>query len=137
MSIAIVVAFRLPKTSSTHKAGWVPNPWLVGFIALAAGSIFMVVPNTWGWKAVGIYLGVDILLIAAMSAWSHRTGWNALHRLALTGGAALAYAWHAFLQPPVVKASLDHRVGNAIFALALLVVLVIAARRTAALVPQE
>jgi hypothetical protein len=134
--IAIVVAFRMPKTSSIHKPGWVPSPWLVGIIALAAGSIFMVVPNVWGWKAVGIYLIMDLLLIVAVSLCSHRTGWNGLHRLALAGGAALAYAWHAFIQTPVVKGSLDHRVGNAIFALALLIVLVIAARRTAALVPQ-
>ncbi len=135
--IAIVVAFRLPKTSSSRRPGWVPNPWLVGIIALAAGSIFMVVPNVWGWKAVGIYLAMDLLLIVAVTSWSYRTGWNGLHRLALAGGAALAYAWHAFIQTPVVKGSLDHRVGNAIFAIALLIVLVIASKRTAALVALE
>jgi hypothetical protein len=65
-------------------------------------------------------------------AWSRRSAWGRLHELALAGGAALAYAWHAFLQQPVVgdKGAVA-RVGNAVFALALVALLVAGARRAA------
>jgi len=129
---AIVVAFRLPARLPARTPGWVPSPWLVGAIALAAGSIFLVVPNAWAWRAVAIYLLMDFALIAGALVLSHRNGWNAQHRLALAGGAALAYAWHAFIQQPAVgSAGLSFRIGNAVFAAALIVLLVVAARRTA------
>jgi hypothetical protein len=129
---AIVVAFRVPARVPARTAGWVPNPWLVGAVALAAGSIFLVVPNAWAWRAVAIYLLMDLALIAAAFVFSHRDGWNARHRLALAGGAALAYAWHAFIQQPAVGTSgLSFRIGNAVFAAALIALLVVGARRTA------
>jgi hypothetical protein len=129
--IAIFAAFRLPTRSASRTPGWTPSPWLVGTVALVAGSIFMIVPRTWGWLAVGIYVLMDLVLIVAISVLSHRTGWNALHRLALAGGAALAYAWHAFIQTPAVGSTgLSFRIGNAVFAAALIVLLVRAARRT-------
>jgi hypothetical protein len=131
--VAIVAAFRLPVRSSARTPGWVPSPWLVGAAALIAGSVFLVVPKAWGWLAVGIYLLLDLAIIAAMSTLCTREGWNGQHRLALAGGAGLAYAWHAFIQQPAVgSAGLSFRIGNAIFAVALIVLLVAAARRTAA-----
>ena len=133
--VVIAAAFRLPPTSSARSQGWVPSPWLVGAGALTAGSIFLVVPNSWGWSAVALYLLLDCAVIAAVFVLSHRTGWDARHRLALAAGAALAYAWHAFIQTPAVGGTHSlHvvRIGNAIFAAALLVLLFIAARRTAA-----
>jgi len=53
-----------------------------------------------------------------------------MHRLAVAGGAALAYAWHAFPQPPVLPAppAVD-LAGNAICAVVLLVILTTAVRR--------
>jgi hypothetical protein len=76
---------------------------------------------------------MDLALIVAISILSHRTAWNALHRLALAGGAALAYAWHAFIQTPAVgSAGTSFRIGNAVFAAALILLLVFAARRTSA-----
>jgi len=132
--LAIIAAFLLPSRSTPRISGWVPNPWLVGTIALAAGSIFLVVPKAWAWLAVAIYVLMDLALIGAVFVWSHREGWNAKHRLALAGGAALAYGWHAFIQQPAVgSAGLSFRIGNAIFVAGLIVLLVIAARRTAAL----
>lgn len=128
----IVAAFLLPARSGPRMPGRVPSPWLVGAVALVAGSVFLIVPNAWGWIAVAIYLLLDIALIAAASVFSNREGWNALHRLALAGGAALAYAWHAFIQQPAVGSSgTSLRIGNAVFAAALILLLVIAARRTA------
>lgn len=137
--IAVFVAFRLPsKRYVASGLGWVPNCWLVGTVALISASIFMVVPSRWGWLAVAIYLAMDAAAIGAAYVFSHREGWNALHRLALAGGAALAYAWHAFIQRPVVPATnLNMRVGNSVFAAALILVLAIAGRRTSRSIEQS
>jgi hypothetical protein len=127
---AVVGAFKLPKRSAGPATGWVPSPWLVGAGALAAGSVFMVVPNAWNWWAVAIYLALDLAVIAAVLVLSPRKGWGGMHRLALAGGAALAYAWHAFIQQPAVGGGgISDRIGNAIFAASLIILLVIAAKR--------
>ena len=131
--VTIVAAFLLPTRSAARTPGRTPSPWLVGAVALVAGSIFLIVPNAWGWIAVAIYLLMDVALISAASVFSNREGWNAQHRLALAGGAALAYAWHAFIQQPAVGSSgTSLRIGNAIFAAALIILLVKAAQRTTA-----
>ena len=131
--VVITAAFQLHPMSAARIPGSVPSPWLVGTAALVAGSIFMVVPKSWGWLAVCIYLFLYVAMSALISFWSRREDWNALHRLALAGGAALAYAWHAFIQHPAVgNAGTGFRIGNAVFAAALIVLLLIAARRTAA-----
>jgi len=130
--VVIVAAFRLPAGSTARVPGSVPSPWLVGGVGLIAGSVFLIIPKAWGWLAVGIYLLMDVAIIAAVSVLCKREGWNSRHRLALAGGAALAYAWHAFIQQPAVGSSgLSFRIGNAVFAAGLIVLLVIAARRTA------
>ena len=135
----VIAAFRLPaRKTDSMSHGWVPSYWLVGAVALIAGSIFLTVPNRWGWLAVAIYLSMDAALIGAGYVFSRRKDWNASHRLALAGGAALAYAWHAFIQRPVVPATnLNMRVGNAVFAAALILVLVIAGRRISRSVEQN
>jgi hypothetical protein len=131
--VAIAAAFLLPARPAPRVSGSAPNPWLIGAAALAAGSIFLVVPPPWGWTAVAIYTLLDVIMIATVAILSHREGWKAMHRLALAGGAALAYAWHAFVQHPAVgDAGRSTRVGNVIFAAALFVLLVVAAKRTAA-----
>jgi hypothetical protein len=130
--VAILAAFRLPVRAPHCTSGETPSPWLVGAAALVASSIFMVVPPAWGWRAVGVYVFLDLTVIVTVSVFSHREGWNAQHRLALAGGAALAYAWHAFIQQPAVGKGLTGvRIGNAIFAAALIILLVIAVRRIA------
>ncbi|MGP8142665.1 MAG: hypothetical protein ACLQBU_12375 [Terriglobales bacterium] len=127
------VAFLLPRPSKKLAIGGVPGPWLIGAAALLAGSIFLVVPGTWGWWAVGAYFALDLLMIAAILFWSGRTGWDGRHRLALAGGAALAYAWHAFIQNPAAgKAGTMNRIGNVVFALGLVALLFVAARKTIA-----
>jgi hypothetical protein len=131
--VAIVAAFLLPARPAPRIPGSVPGPWLIGAAALLAGSIFLVVPSVWGWTAVAIYALLDVIMIAAVTTLSHREGWNATQRLALAGGAALAYAWHAFVQHPAVgDAGRSTRIGNVIFAAGLIVLLVVAAKRTAA-----
>jgi hypothetical protein len=128
--VLILIAFRLPVRRAATAAGGVPSPWLVAAVALAAGSAFLVVPNSWGWGAVAVYVVLDVAVIGAVHVWSRRTAWDGRHRLALAAGAALAYAWHAFPQHPAVGGSgTADLVGNAIFAAAALVLIALAARR--------
>jgi hypothetical protein len=56
-----------------------------------------------------------------------------LHKLALAGGAALAYAWHSFIMLPIGGATgVSVRVGNAVFALGTLALIGFAAKRSLA-----
>jgi hypothetical protein len=130
--IVIAIALCLPKSSAakTHSPGAAPSPWLVGAASLVAGSIFLLVPRFWGWRAIGIYVALFLAMIVAVSIWSQCENWTRLHRLALAGGAASAYAWHAFIATPAVgRNDAANRVGNAVFATALIVLLWIAAKR--------
>ncbi len=131
--ICAVVAgagFFLPKSPRARVARAAPNPWLVGGFALIASSLFLVTPSGWGWGAVAAELGLEAVAIVLISFWSRRSGWDGRHRLALAGGAALTYAWHAFFQNPAVgRAGVIMRVGNAVFAGALVIFLFLAARR--------
>lgn len=138
--LLVVVAFRLPcppnsdapsqNLAAPRSAQSVPNPWLFGFIALAAGSAILLVPKTWGWWAAAIILGLELGVAALVLVVSRRNGWTSVHKLALASGAALAYAWHAFIEPPVIGGTgIDVRIGNAIFALGAVLLIAFAARR--------
>jgi hypothetical protein len=130
----VVLAFRLPRpriaSSSPSSPQSVPSPWLFGVIALAAGSAILLVPKTWGWWAAALILGLELGLAALILVLSRRPGWKPAHKLALAGGAALSYAWHAFIEPPVLGGTgLDVRIGNAIFALGAVLLIAFAGRR--------
>lgn len=101
VAAAAIVAFLLPARPAGTESAPAPNPGLPGMIALVAGSIFLVTPATWAWGAVAVYIALDLIVIAVVTAMSRRSGWGGRHRLALAAGAALAYGWHAFLQKPV------------------------------------
>lgn len=132
------VAFGLPHGTvpDGKAAGSAPSPWLVGAAALIAGSIFLVTPLAWAWGAVGVYLLLDLAVIALLGRWSRARGWSGLHCLALAGGAALADAWHAFIQTPAVGGggTVD-RIGNAVFAAGLIALLAVGSRRNAVHIP--
>ncbi len=131
-AMLVVASFRLPRRSTLPAAGSAPSPWLPAIAALVAGSIFLLVPREWAWVTVSIYAVLYFSTIVLIRRWSHSAGWSQLHRLALAGGAASAYGWHAFIQTPAVgQGGTVDRVGNAIFAAALIAVLIIAARRNA------
>ncbi len=129
----VAMAFTLRGQTGTARApGKVPSAWVVGSLSLGAGSLFLLVPNTWGWGAVAAYVALDLAVITAVAQWSNRAGWDGRHRLALAGGATLAYAWHAFPQTPVVggASATTDLLGNIVFGLGAVALLAIAARRS-------
>lgn len=130
--ILIIIAFSLkpdePFYIDTHPA---PNAWSVGVFALIASSIFMLIPHppAW-WIPVVLYVILGIVVFIVIRSWSRRRGWGDWHRLALAGGALLTYAWHGFPQPSVFLGnSTVDLIGNAIFAAAAVILILIAARR--------
>lgn len=134
----IALAFVAPRPSGVRRPGWVPRPQVVGLGALAWGSLVLLVPGAWGRRAVAVYLVLDLLAIAAARFWSRRAAWGPGHRLSLAGGAALAYAWYAFTQRPVIGQSPTAivRIGNGVFAAGLIALLWIASRRIQATAPR-
>jgi hypothetical protein len=124
----IVLAFRLPQPSGVHGQRSTPRYSTAGLTALIAGSAFLIIPNQWGWWTVCLYLVLDVSVILVIRTWSRAQGWGPGHRLVLSGGAALAYAWHAFVETPAVGE--PNRAGNAVFAAGLLITLVAAALKT-------
>jgi len=128
-------AFLFPRSSSAQSSSRAPSPWVAGFAALLLTSLFEVTPPAWGWGAVACYLALDVIAIALYWDWSRRDGWNSLHRLAVAGGAALTYAWHAFLQSPVTGGSTRlNLISHVVFGTGLLILLWVAERRTARVV---
>jgi hypothetical protein len=132
--LLVIVGFRLPgpRKADVAQSGAqsVPSPWLFGFIALAAGSAILLVPKAWDWWAAAIILALELGVAVLVLYFSRRTGWQPAHKLALAAGAALSYAWHAFIQTPVVGGTgIDVRIGNGVFALGAILLIVFAARR--------
>jgi len=133
-----VAAFLIPAGQHSNEGGSAPSPWIVGAVALLFGSAALFVPQAWGWGAVAELLGLDLVMLLAVMAWSRRAGWGLRHQLALGAGAALAYGWHAFLQHPAVgKLDASVRIGNAIFLAAALVLIWFATKRMSAMPPDE
>lgn len=126
----IVVAFAIPVGPHRKVDREALNPWVLGLGSLLAGSVFLTIPPKWGWGAVAVYLALYGIGIFVVLDQSRRRGWSMRHRLALAGGAALAYAWHAFPQTPVT--SVDPRIdliGNTFFALGAVTLIGIATTR--------
>ncbi len=131
----VVVAFLLPRRSAATGGGSIPNPWIVGTVALVAGSAVLLTPGTWNWGAVVAILTIDLVMVVIVLFWSRRSGWDIRHKLALGAGGALAYGWHAFIENPVAgKGAIMIRIGNAIFLLGAVGLIAFAARRIRALV---
>jgi hypothetical protein len=131
--VLVVLAFLMPKRQTVESKGPDPSAWMVGGVALLFGSAALFVPKEWGWAAVAELLGLDVVMLLAVLAWSRRGGWGLKHQLALGAGAALAYGWHAFLQHPAVGGTdVSVRVGNAIFLVGAMGLVWYAARRSGA-----
>jgi hypothetical protein len=133
--LLIVIAFLLPKRGTPISSSRAPSPWLVGALAVITGSIFMFTPKNWAWRAVAIYIVLYVIVIIPVAIWSRRSGWDGRHRLALAGGAALAYGVHSFAAVPVMEpAGIFFRISNAVLLTALIILLAIAARKNQAFV---
>jgi hypothetical protein len=132
-AIVAVLAFLVPRIVS-NRPGNPPRPLVTGACALAAASIFLVVLPTWGWAAVAIYLALYVVMIALAILWSRKEGWTQQHVLSLAAGGALAYAWHSFIAHPVTgtASTLVLRGGDALLTLGAILLIAIAARKTAA-----
>jgi hypothetical protein len=132
MVLLVLCAFLVKWPGPVAESGFTPGPWTVGALGLAAGSAILLMPPGWGWWAAGAILSLEVGGGALMLFWARRAGWTLQHKLALAGGAALAYGWHAFIQMPAVGAGgMSTRVGNAIFAAGAVGLILFAAKRTA------
>jgi hypothetical protein len=129
----VALAFMIPPRRRSPSQASSPSAWLVGAVALVFASTALFVPMHWGWGAVAALLALDAAMLLLVVAWSRKNGWGLKHQLALGGGAALAYGWHAFLQHPAVgKVDPGVRVGNAIFLAGAIALIWFAARRNSA-----
>lgn len=128
--LAIVAAFIVGRRPAAVVEQPAPAPLTVGVVAFVLAGLFMAGNLVPGWWVVAGYLVLFGVAIALISRWSRRTGWTALHITGLAGGALLTYAWWGFVQPPSMGAegALD-LVGNAVFAVAAVLLLVGCLRR--------
>lgn len=134
----IAAAFLLSHVKPAAAAGGIPNPWLAGLFALVAGSAVLMVPMNWGWGAAASVLALDLFAVVVVLAWSRRAGWMLSHKFALGAGAALAYAWRSFVKPPLMHVPIPvARTGNAVFSLAAVVVIIMAAQRISHAAPES
>lgn len=130
----VTVAFLIPpqrgvQAPDSHQA---PNPWVVGGMAFVLTSAFMVITRLAdplqlpAAVLILVYLMLYGLAVFAVWRWSRRIGWNAEHRFGLAAGALLTYAWYGFVQAP--HDMLDV-IGQAVFALVALGILILAGRQ--------
>ncbi|MER7248579.1 hypothetical protein [Kribbella sp. NPDC000426] len=136
VGIAIVVLIALAvwigRRTPRRTTGGVPSAWIVGVVALALGSGWMVVNDEVknGWLEAVLMLAIEVLTVFVLVTWSRRTGWTRMHTLAAAGGALLTYAWHAFPEKPVFDAAhTTDLIGNAVFALLAVALLISATIR--------
>jgi hypothetical protein len=130
----VTVAFLIPtqrgaQVPDSHQA---PSPWVVGGTAFVLTSAFMAITRlayTLQLPAAAlilVYLMLYGLAVFAVWRWSRRIGWNAEHRFALAAGALLTYAWYGFVQAPHDVLDI---IGQAVFALIALGILILAGRQ--------
>jgi peptidoglycan/LPS O-acetylase OafA/YrhL len=133
-AVIAAVAFLVPRRRVAQPADprQAPNPWLAGGVAFVLTSAFMAVTRlSYALKLpAGVLILVYFLLygfaLFAVWRWSRRIGWGAEHKFALAAGALLTYAWYGFVQAPHDVLDL---IGQAIFALLALGVLILAGRQ--------
>jgi hypothetical protein len=115
----------LDRTGTDRAA---PRPLLVVAAAFVAASLYLLVFVP-GWPGVAMGTAVVAATAVVIGRWSRRSGWAAAHRLAVAGGALLTYAWVGFTQVPLVGSTGTVKLlGNAVLALAAVILLLLAAR---------
>lgn len=115
--VAIISATLMRKPRAVLLVpGFVPNPWILGGVAFAVSSLYMLTEYLPGWTKVGACLLISSLFFTLVFRWSHRSTWSKLHTLALAGGGLLTYAWLGAVMEPETgpKATIDH-IGTIVF----------------------
>ena len=134
VALIAAVAFLVPRRRVTQATDprKTSNPWVAGAVAFVLTSAFMAVTRlsyTLKLPAAVLILAYFLLYGLALFAvwrWSRRIGWSAEHKFALAAGALLTYAWYGFVQAPHDALDL---IGQAIFALLALGILILAGRQ--------
>ncbi|WP_241775837.1 hypothetical protein [Bacillus wiedmannii] len=126
ISIVIIIAFRISRVPRTFVKGDAPNPWIIGVVSLIVSSLFMIVRDYNAWGVVVFWILLFAIVTTLFLNWSRRKGWGNTHELALAGGALLTYAWHSFIEDPVIGATgtIDF-IGNVIFSFGAVIVLLL------------
>jgi hypothetical protein len=128
-AVLVLIAFRVGRRSAGPAAEPAPRPLVVGIGAFVMSSIFFAMTEGWpGFVASVLLLAVAAAVVARLS---RRPGWQDRHRLALASGALFTYAWGGFVLT-WLKYRMDpvSLVGNAVFALGAVVLVVVAWRRS-------
>ena len=133
-AVIAAVAFLLPVRpgTQTRDPRQAPRPRVVGGAAFVLTSAFMAATRlAYPLKLPAALLIVAYFVLYALAAWavwrwSRRTGWGAEHKFALAAGALLTYAWYGFVQAPHDAVDM---IGQAIFALLAIGVLIVAGRQ--------
>lgn len=132
VAIVVVVVLALRCRPGARRApGAVPRTWVIGLIGLLWGLAFMDAHKVaHDWAAAGLQWALDVAAVVLLAAISRRATWTPLHILAAAGGAMLAYACNGFPQEPVLgsKGTID-LIGNTLFAIIAVTVLVLAVRK--------
>lgn len=132
-----VLAFAVPyRPRPVDRAA--PRPWLVGLLTLALTSLLLYLVMFWPgrlsqWVSVTAWCIVAAVLAGLILRWSRCRGWGDAHRLGVAAGALLTYTWVAFPHRPVgggsdARAHAVDLVGNTLFALLAVVLILLAAR---------
>jgi len=135
--VALAIGLRRRPQEGDGGRQAVPNPWVVGVVAFGLGSAFMVLAFIHdpipAWLNVAGLLGLLLIGAFLFWRWSHRLAWSPRHSVGIAGGLLMTYAWYGFIQPPSVAGATPQLdlIGNAIFALGALILLIAAARRVA------
>ena len=105
------------------------RPWLVAAVALVASFLFGWRGETWSGVAFGVV--ATAAMAAVVACWSRRRGWGAPHRLALAGPALLTRPPPGFLLTQLYgREGAIHVIGNVVFAVGAVALLLIAIRAT-------
>jgi hypothetical protein len=134
IAVLIVLAFRAGRRPRPPLPGRAPSPWLAGLAALVGTSVYwaplVLVAQSWyEWIGVVVWCVMVMAGVLLVSRWSRQEGWGARHTFALAAGATLTYAWTAFPNRPESGGPLTaDLIGNAVFALIALLILLAAAR---------
>jgi hypothetical protein len=114
-------------SAASSEAGSVPGPWRLGFGAFVAASLFVAQPENW----YGVIVSLVTLGLAGstLARWSRRQGWSIWHSFAVVAGVLLTYAWLGFVLTSLYRdRDTVAWIGNAVFALAAIMLLAMTAK---------